>query len=317
MYLFHNIILLLVFASTLCSQDLSTAFVKYYLTEKHFLADAPMLATERRGKAHLEVTFNEKKQPVLKRWLNNDQDLIKEEMFVYKAEALQKRIFLDRERKTDKVIHYGELEPWSMEFRKFVRKDNSKFHFDDQQTEFTLQGGEEISDILFRTIDGHEYGQITLAYDHLGFLKEEIWRTLPGNKVVRKFIYSTDIMNHVQEIREYVGEDELISHVALSMATEDQLYLTPPPRTGNLLDEVDVIIKELNTHRLTTAVPALIPHTEWDRLTTMKNEQMDIEIIAIEKQFLKFQLPNEAEVLSIPLEKVSMVKNKYGELLYP
>jgi hypothetical protein len=50
------------------------------------------------------------------------------------------------------------------------------------------------------------------------------------------------------------------------MAPEDKLYTTIPPRTGNELDEVDIILKELISKRVITSMPAMIPKTEWDRL---------------------------------------------------
>ncbi len=85
-----------------------TAYIKYYLSDRNFIADAPMFATDRRGQSHLEVTFNENKHPVLKRWLNEKHELIREEMFVYnETKALQKRLFLNSNRRTEKIIHYG------------------------------------------------------------------------------------------------------------------------------------------------------------------------------------------------------------------
>ena len=44
-------------------QETATAFIKYYQTDRDFIADAPMFATDRRGQSHLEVTFNENNIP--------------------------------------------------------------------------------------------------------------------------------------------------------------------------------------------------------------------------------------------------------------
>ena len=46
-------------------------------------------------------------------------------------------------------------------------------------------------------------------------------------------------MSDVTQIWEYGKNGELISEVALDMVPADQLYRTPPPRTGNILDEYD------------------------------------------------------------------------------
>ena len=302
----------------LIGQVTETAFIKYYRSDRDFIADAPMLATARRGISHLEVTFNENKQPVLKRWLNSDHELIHEEMFVYdETKVLKKRLFLNNKRGTDKIIHYGEQEPWSVEFRKYAVHKKDAVSFIGQQTEFVLNGSEEISDIIFRTVDNHEYGTIHLSYDHLGFLQEEVWRILPKEKVIRKFIYDFDIINDVQQIWEYGRKNQEISHVALSMAPEDKLYTTPPPRTGNVLDEADIILKELISKRVITPVTALIPNTEWDRLKLANDEEIDIIFVSINNDRVRFSLPYENEVLSILLDRVSSIRNKYGELIYP
>ena len=114
----------------LIGQETETAFIKYYRSNRDFIADVPMLATARKGIPHLEVTFNENKQPVLKRQLSSDHELIHEEMFVYdETKVLKKRLFLNNKRGTDKIIHYGEQEPWSVEFRKYAvhKKDAVSF----------------------------------------------------------------------------------------------------------------------------------------------------------------------------------------------
>ncbi len=315
---FLKLIWILSFYSFCIGEDTATAFIKYYRSDRDFVADAPMLATARSELAHLEVTFNEQKHPVIKRWLDSDHKLIKEEMFVYdEAHVLKKRLFLNKDRQSDKIIHYGESEPWSYEFIKFTRKEQTSVSYSGQQTEFILNGKDVISEIRFRTVNDHEYGTITLAYDHLGFLQEEVWRTLPGGEVVRTFIYDFDIINNVKQIWEYTAGDYKVSHVALSMAPEDQLYITPPPRTGNILDEADVILKELRSKRSISAYPAIIPYTEWDRLTMLNNEELDIVIINFDEHNLRFSLPDESEVLSMSLDKISNVKNKFGKIVYP
>ncbi|MFQ6678088.1 MAG: hypothetical protein ACE5D0_07165 [Fidelibacterota bacterium] len=315
---FNKYILLFPIFALLSGQGTETAFIKYYKTNRQFIADVPMLATERRGQSHLEVTFNENKQPVLKRWLNDNQDLVKEEMLVYnRSNTLQKRLFLDKNRKTEKIIHYGEKELWSVEFRNYSSPKKNVNYFIGQQTEFLLNNSNEIQNIIFRTIDNHKYGAINLTYDHLGFLREEVWRVLPNDEVIRKFVYHYDIINNIQQIWEYGIGGREISHVSLSMAPEDKLYTTPPPRTGNVLDEADVILQELLSKRIVTPIPAFIPFTERDQIIFIDGETLDIVFVAIDDNYLWFSLPNESDVLSIPLDRISSATSKFGKQLYP
>lgn len=295
-----------------------TAFIKYYKSDRDFIADVPIFATERMGQSHLEVTFNENNHPVLKRWLNERHELIREEMFVYNEEkALKKRLYLNSNRRTEKIIHYGEQEPWSVEFRKYSIPKSDIVSYLGQQTEFVLNGTDKISQINFRNINYIEYGTIHLSYNHLGFLQEEVWRTLPDENNIRKFVYDFDIINNVQQIWEFGWGEEEVSHVALSMAPEDKLYTTPPPRTGNELDEVDIIIKELKSKRVITSMPAIIPKTEWDRLKLTNNEVMDIVFVGIKNNRIRFSLPQSKDVLSISLDRVSSVTTKYGKRVFP
>jgi len=315
---FNKYTLLFSLVTLLWGQGTETAFIKYYKTDIDFKADVPILATERRGQSHLEVTFNGNKQPVLKRWMNDNHDLLKEEMFVYnKSNTLQKRLFLDENRRTEKIIHYGEKEPWSVEFRKYSMPKKEGNYFIGQQTEFLLNSSNEIQNIIFRSINNHEYGTINLTYDHLGFLREEVWRRLPKDEVIRKFVYHFDIINNIQQIWEYGMGGREISHVSLGMAPEDKLYTTPPPRTGNVLDEADIILQEVQSNRIVSPIPAFIPFTEWDRIMLVDSKTMDVVFVAIDENYLWFSLPNESDVLSISLDRISLVTSKLGKQIYP
>ena len=61
-------------------------------------------------------------------------------------------------------------------------------------------------------------------------------------------------MSNVTQIWEYGKNNELISEVALDMVPADQLYRTPPPRTGNILDEYDIIKKEIEDKRIISSI---------------------------------------------------------------
>ena len=151
---------------------------------------------------------------------------------------------------------FVDYEPWSQEYRAWRFKVNEPLTFTDQQTHFRFVDGEQITKILFETIDGQKYGQIELDYDYLGYLSEERWRDLPSARVIRKFKYKFDIIYHeekpstVVQIWEFGNDGELISNVAVDMAPADQLYLRPPPRSNNILDEVDIIAKEIKESRV-------------------------------------------------------------------
>ncbi|MED5256932.1 MAG: hypothetical protein VX818_06815, partial [Candidatus Neomarinimicrobiota bacterium] len=65
-HLLHCIILV----SGLLYPQEKIAFIKYFHNNRDFLGDKAMLASDRRGESHLQVSYNEKKQAVIKEWMN-------------------------------------------------------------------------------------------------------------------------------------------------------------------------------------------------------------------------------------------------------
>ena len=133
---FFSFIILII--STLYSQE-KIAFIKYYQNDRHFLGDKPMLATERRGEDHIQVSYNEQKQAILKEWIDKYGQAKKREVFSYDSEGrLQSRSILKKDNKPDKIITYGETEPWGLEFRKYLYDERTKMSYENLRSEFQM-----------------------------------------------------------------------------------------------------------------------------------------------------------------------------------
>ena len=301
----------------LLSQE-ATAFIKYYNNDRDFLGDKPMLASERKAAKHMRVSYNEARQPILKEWINTQGQPDKREIFSYDKEGkLLSRAILNNNNKPDKVITYGDSEPWGIEFRTYYYNDNVNISYIDQRSEFQMLAGDQIEQINFFTIDNRHYGSISFTYDRLGFLTNEIWIKEPENQIIRRFKYQYDIIAQVKQIWEYDRTDNLISHQALHQAPADELYKKPPPRTGNLLSEAGLIIEELRSSRMVAPNPAFIPMTQWDQLVTNNEDRFDIDFISVDGMNVKFREPNSQDILSISLDRVTSVVSRYGEIIYP
>ena len=301
----------------LLSQE-ATAFIKYYNNDRDFLGDKPMLASERKGAKHIRVSYNEARQPILKEWINTQGQPDKREIFSYDKEGkLLSRAILKNNNKPDKVITYGDSEPWGIEFRTYYYNDNVNLSYIDQRSEFQMSAGNQIEQITFFTVDNRHYGSISFTYDRLGFLTNEIWVKEPEIQIIRRFKYQYDIMAQVKQIWEYDRTGNLISHQALQQAPEDELYKKQPPRTGNLLSEAGLIIEELRSSRMVAPNPAFIPVTLWDQLVTNDEDRFDIDFISMDKINVKFREPNSQDILSISLDRVASVVSRYGEIIYP
>ena len=301
----------------LLSQE-AIAFIKYFNNDRDFLGDKPMLASERNTVKHIRVSYNEAKQPILKEWINTQGQPDKREIFSYDKEGkLLSRAILKKNNKPDKVITYGDSEPWGIEFRKYFYNDNVNIPYVDQRSEFQMSAENQIEQINFFTVDNRHYGSIAFAYDRLGFVTNEIWIKEPENQIVRRFKYQYDIMAQVKQIWEYDRTGNLISHQALQQAPADELYKKPPPRTGNALSEAGLIIEELRYRRMLTPNPAFIPVTLWDQLVTNNQDRFDIDFISVNENNVEFREPNGQDILSISLDRVASVVSRFGEIIYP
>ena len=301
----------------LLSQE-ATAFIKYFNNDRDFLGDKPMLASERNTVKHIRVSYNEAKQPILKEWINTQGQPDKREIFSYDKEGkLLSRAILKKNNKPDKVITYGDSEPWGIEFRKYFYNDNVNIPYVDQRSEFQMSAENQIEQINFFTVDNRHYGSIAFAYDRLGFVTNEIWIKEPENQIVRRFKYQYDIIAQVKQIWEYDRTGNLISHQALQQAPADELYKKPPPRTGNALSEAGLIIEELRYRRMLTPNPAFIPVTLWDQLVTNNQDRFDIDFISVNENNVEFREPNGQDILSISLDRVASVVSRFGEIIYP
>jgi len=301
----------------LLSQE-ATAFIKYFNNDRDFLGDKPMLASERKAVKHIRVSYNEARQPILKEWINTQGQPDKREILSYDKEGkLLSRAILKNNNKPDKVITYGDSEPWGIEYRKYFYNDNVNISYIDQRSEFQMSAGNQIKQINFFTVDNRHYGSISFTYDRLGFLTNEIWVKEPEIQIVRRFKYQYDIMAQVKQIWEYDRTGNLISHQALQQAPADELYKKPPPRTGNALSEAGLIIEELRYRRMLAPNPAFIPVTLWDQLVTNNQDRFDIDFISVNENNVEFREPNGQDILSISLDRVASVVSRFGEIIYP
>ena len=314
----NRFITLFIFLMGLLLSQEETAFIKYFNNDRDFLGDKPMLASERNTVKHIRVSYNEAKQPILKEWINTQGQPDKREIFSYDKEGkLLSRAILKKNNKPDKVITYGDSEPWGIEFRKYFYNDNVNIPYVDQRSEFQMSAENQIEQINFFSVDNRHYGSIAFAYDRLGFVTNEIWIKEPENQIVRRFKYQYDIIAQVKQIWEYDRTGNLISHQALQQAPADELYKKPPPRTGNALSEAGLIIEELRYRRMLAPNPAFIPVTLWDQLVTNNKDRFDIDFISVNENNVEFREPNGQDILSISLDRVASVVSRFGEIIYP
>ena len=298
------------------SDDIS--YIRYYANEKDFIANVPMKSTSRRGFDHLTAYFNDYNLPVKLEYYMSNGSLTKREIMEYNDDkVLVSKGEVNSEGKFLKLVVFSNDEPWSIEFQKSNFIKDEYINFNDQRSTFIIPRGEQVTQIIFETIDGKKYGKIELDYDYLNFLSEERWRALPSGKIIRKFKYKFDLMSNVTQIWEYGKNNELISEVALDMVPADQLYRTPPPRTGNILDEYDIIKKEIEDKRIISSNNPIIPHTNFDQLVLKTGQSLDIDFVGTNQNGIQFRLNDNDGLLTVPFSNVRSLTSRMGDVIYP
>ena len=326
MSFFKNIFFLqnLLILTILAQGSGDVVYVKYFESDFNFKSDLSMLSTERRGKAHLVVSYNSLNQPIKIERVSSNGVTQKLEMLKYDLSGkMTERGEYNQDMQYLHLTVYGEDEEWSKEYRAWRYKINEPLDFSDQQTHFSFYDGIEVKKIVFQTIDGQKYGQIELDYDYLGYLAEERWRDLPSARIVRRFKYKFDIIYHGEEpstvvqIWEFGHDGELVSSVAADMAPADELYLRPPPRSHNTLDEVEIIAKEIKESRVLVPQGGFIPRTEWDILVLVNGDQLFVDYFNVSDNGIQFRMEEEDELLTLPLHRVRSLTSRMGDVIYP
>ena len=311
------IILILTLAiGTVFASEIS--YIRYYANEKDFIANVPMKSTNRRGYDHLTAYFNDKNLPVKLEYYMSNGSLRKREIMEYNSDkVLVKKGEVNSEGKFLELVVYSNDEPWSVEFQKSNSLEKESVNLVDQRSTFIIPRGEEVTQIIFETIDGLKYGKIELDYDYLNFLSEERWRKLPSGEIIRKFNYKFDLMSNVTQIWEYGRNNRLVSEVALDMVPADQLYRTPPPRTGNILDEYDIIQKEIKEKRIITSNNPIIPHSVFDQLVLKSGQSLEVDFVGTNQNGIQFRLSNNDGLLTVPFNNVRSLTSRMGDVIYP
>ena len=294
------------------------SYIRYYANEKDFIANVPMKSTSRRGFDHLTAYFNDYNLPVKLEYYMSNSSLRKREIMEYNDDkVLVRKGEVNSEGKFLKLVVFSNDEPWSIEFQKSNFIKDEYINFIDQRSTFIIPRGEQVTQIIFETIDGKKYGKIELDYDYLNFLSEERWRTFPSGKIIRKFKYKFDLMSNVTQIWEYGKNNELISEVALDMVPADQLYRTPPPRTGNILDEYDIIKKEIENKRIISSSNPIIPHTNLDQLVLKTGQSLEVDFVGTNQNGIQIRLNENDGLLTVPFSNVRSLTSRMGDVIYP
>mgnify|MGYP006266055065 FL=1 len=101
------------------------------------------------------------------------------------------------------------------------------------------------------------------------------------------------------------------------MVPADQLYRTPPPRTGNILDEYDIIKKEIEDKRIISSSNPIIPQTNFDQLVLKTGQSLEIDFVGTNQNGIQFRLNDNDGLLTVPFSNVRSLTSRMGDVIYP
>ena len=293
------------------------SFMRFYSNDHNYMADDRLLSTQRFGIPYIQVFYNDQKVPLIKERLDASGEVFSREVFEYNnGKKLIRQFFLNSDQKPDSLIQFGIDEPWSEEFRKAL-KNKTRGYFTGQESKFILNASDQIEKIQFYNVQGLLYGHINFIYDHLGLLKGEVWTSLPNNIVIRRYAYAVDMLTGRKEIWEYGKKGEEVSHVALTQPPASSLYKTLPPRLGNRLDEISIILEDIREKKIEIPFDVFIPKTDYDLMILTNGDSLMIQLLDLGPQRVTFQIIGETDTLTMPKFRLESITSKYGERIFP
>ena len=299
------------------SQERDISFVRFYLNEKDFISDIRLEASQRHSKPYLQAFYNEKKLPIIKEVVMLDGTIISRELMDYDDKGiLLRKYFTNNDYEPDSLIQYGKNEPWSKEFRKAFSSRN-KGYFDFQESKFILNSSNQFNKIIFTDVQGVKYGEINFIYDHLGMLRGERWIDIQTGAIIRNFLYNNDMLSGRKEIKEFGLDGQLVSHIVLSQPPAENLYKTSPPRYGNRLDEISILLEDIYNKDHSIPFDIFIPRTDHDLMILSNGDSLMVKMIDIGQLNMTFQLIGESSKLTMPSYRVKSIISKFGEKIYP
>ena len=148
-------------------------------------------------------------------------------------------------------------------------------------------------------------------------LKGEQWIQYPEKSTVRKFLYFDDILSDRKEIKEYGINGQLISNIVLAKPIAEKLYKFPPPRFGNRLDEISIILEDIYQKDHKIPFDVFIPKTDHDLMVLTNNDSLLVQLQDITNLEVKFKIIGQEGNLTMPINRVKNIMSKYGERIYP
>ncbi|MFQ6676187.1 MAG: hypothetical protein ACE5LH_07560 [Fidelibacterota bacterium] len=213
--------------------------VRYYRSEDDFRRDISITEREIGWKPFLEVRYSPEGDVVSRAFYKRKGKLIQFETFAYDSlsGALVSKTVFDRDSTRIQTYLFGPGEPLSEKFIRFAFGVEKVRDFDDRFTAIEFDRRQRPKVTRFFDVDGFLYGVMKFSYDDRDNLRQEDWERMPGNRLIRRFLYGVDSESRIRDIWEYDSSRALVKHLPIDEQGRAPLFLVTFPRDSSFVND--------------------------------------------------------------------------------
>lgn len=211
---YFRISLILMTASVLLGLEKN---VKFYRSEQDFRRGVEISERELGRKAYLEVHYGDRGNVLSKLSFKRKNKLVQFEDFAYDSvsQALMVKSVYDADSTLLRQFLFGSGEPMSEKYIRYVYGVKKIGEFQDRFTGIEYAHGRRPTVYRFFDVDGFLYGIMNLSYDSNDRLRQEDWVAMPGERLMRRYLYSYHQDSGTTEIWEYDSTLTVVMHMTV------------------------------------------------------------------------------------------------------
>ncbi|HIB58218.1 MAG TPA: hypothetical protein EYO41_03225 [Candidatus Marinimicrobia bacterium] len=320
-------IALLILVADITAQGVST--IKYFHSEDDFLRGAAMKSSDITDDPYIQVLYNSYGQMISKSQVVLNGEIHSETIFEYAEDgSLRRKSERNEKSNVIKMYVYG-AEEMSEIFIGYAFPQRPFSEFQDRVTIYSYDESGDVTEYLFKSIDNYPFGAVRLSYFEGGLPAEERWILLPEERTMRLFDYDYDPTSRSYALTEYDSTGTKISQVGLVLPTKYipelyELLSGSESRSGNVLEESDEILDDIHS-RLSKgwnpsddgALLELGVLTSPDLIYLTDGDTLEVTLVDVTKEFVRFMFFGENELLTMPIFKVQEIERRDGKVIYP
>ncbi|MEE9166154.1 MAG: Ig-like domain-containing protein [Candidatus Neomarinimicrobiota bacterium] len=222
--------------------------VRFYRSEEDFRRGIEVSRNRLGQSPFLEVVYDEFENVLFKRFYRKINSLTEFEEFTYDPEtnSLMEKSVYTADSTLIRRFLFGPGEEMSERFIRYIYGVEQLKEFEDRFTAVDYVDG--IHPIVYRffDIDAFLYGLINLTHGSNEGLRQEDWLVMPGERLMRRYLYGHDSDNGTTEIWEYDSTDALVMNMTVGADGRAPLFTVSFPTDSSSTKSPEVAYSLIN-----------------------------------------------------------------------